>query len=351
MNIQLTNWFKAAAMITALTTTGCTTISTENTQMRPDATQPPIIIAHRGASGYLPEHTLEAAILAFSQGADFIEQDLVLSKDGELIVLHDIHLERTTDVEQKFPLRARDDGRFYAIDFTLAELKTLIVHERHTAAGQAVFKDRYTGNAPFRLATFEEQIVLINQLNQLHDKNVGLYPEIKAPAWHINEGQDISQVTLAMLRKHQLDSANAAVYLQCFDFNELKRIKKELNANVKLVQLLAENSWNESTNDYNYLRSSAGLTEIAEIAAGVGPWLGHLVDPANGQITPLVSNAKQLGLKVHPYTFRADQLPPGLSAQQTSTLLFEVLAVEGIFSDHTDVSKKLLSELKLNTTQ
>ncbi|MEP2651240.1 MAG: glycerophosphodiester phosphodiesterase family protein, partial [Paraglaciecola sp.] len=124
----------------------------------------PIVIAHRGASGYLPEHTLESVTLAYAQGAHYIEQDLVATKDAKLIVLHDIHLETVTDVQKKFPNRKRQDGRFYALDFTLAELKTLIVHERRDEKGDLVFKDRYQGVANFQIATFEEQIELIQQL-------------------------------------------------------------------------------------------------------------------------------------------------------------------------------------------
>lgn len=105
----------------------------------------PDVIAHRGASGYLPEHTLEAATLAFSQGADYIEQDLVLSRDLVPVVLHDIHLDTVTDVAHKFPYRKRSDGRFYAFDFTLEELKTLKVRERTDLAGNEVFPNRYRG--------------------------------------------------------------------------------------------------------------------------------------------------------------------------------------------------------------
>ena len=113
----------------------------------------PLVIAHRGAPGYLPEHTLESVTLAYAQGADFIEQDLVVTKDSKIIVLHDIHLETVTNVEHIFPSRKRQDGRYYALDFTLAELKTLHVHERQDSQGKQVFPHRYQGTGVFSIAT------------------------------------------------------------------------------------------------------------------------------------------------------------------------------------------------------
>jgi len=297
----------------------------------------PLVIAHRGASGYLPEHTLEAATLAFQQGADFIEQDLVLSKDDIPVVLHDIHLDTVTDVKTKYPLRHRKDGRFYAIDFTLAELKTLRVHERQTLKGQQVYPNRYQGSSHFTIATFEEQIELIQQLNRQFNKNVGFYPEIKSPAWHQTQDKDISKIVFKLLRKHQLDDKNKAIYVQCFDFAELKRIRQELKANVKLIQLIGENNWNESTTDYDHLKTAQGLTEIANVAQGIGPWIPQIIDVKTQTTTTLVPNAHQAGLAVHPYTFRVDQLPNNMTKTQALTLLFQQLKIDGIFSDFPDV--------------
>ncbi|MGJ8679248.1 glycerophosphodiester phosphodiesterase [Paraglaciecola sp.] len=295
-----------------------------------------LVIAHRGASGYLPEHTLESATLAYAQGADFIEQDLVVSKDNVLIVLHDIHLETVTNVEQKFPTRNREDGRYYSIDFTLEELKTLTVHERQTESGQLVFPNRYQGQGNFKIATFEEQIELIQQLNRQFDKNVGYYPEIKAPAWHQEQGVDISKLVLAVLRKHNLDHAKVNLYLQCFDFNETKRLRTELGAKVKIVQLIGENDWLESPTDYNSLKTIKGLTQIAKVAQGIGPWIPQIVDLETFQPTGMVANAHKLGLTVHPYTFRKDALPEKTTSKQALDLLFKQLKVDGVFSDFPD---------------
>jgi glycerophosphoryl diester phosphodiesterase len=304
----------------------------------------PLVIAHRGAPGYLPEHTLESVTLAYAQGADFIEQDLVVTKDSKLIVLHDIHLETVTNVEQLFPNRKRQDGRYYALDFTLAELKTLNVHERQDANGKQIFPNRYQGKGSFHIATFEEQIELIQQLNRQFNKTTGFYPEIKSPAWHREQGVDISQLVMAVLRKHKLDNADKAIYVQCFDFAETQRLRNELGAKVKLIQLIGENDWLESPTDYNFLKTPAGLQAIAKVAQGIGPWIPQLVDLKTMQPTAYVKQAHNAGLQVHPYTFRKDALPDNIDTKQTLQLLFKELKVDGLFTDFTDTVVNYLVE-------
>ena len=134
------------------------------------STSGPIVIAHRGASGYLPEHTLTAKAVAHAMGANYIEQDVVLSRDGTPIVLHDIHLDSTTDVARRFPGRSRADGRYYAIDFDLQEILQLRVHERTrlepARAGQAVFPERFPAEpALFRVPTLFEEITMLDGLD------------------------------------------------------------------------------------------------------------------------------------------------------------------------------------------
>lgn len=306
----------------------------------------PIVIAHRGASGYLPEHTLEAATLAYMLGADYIEQDLVLSKDRQLIVLHDIHLDTVTDVATKFPNRAREDGRYYALDFTLAELRTLRVQERRDLGGAQVYPGRYQGQAEFRLATFDEEVELINNLNRRFNKSVGLYPEIKAPAWHREQGYDISALTLDALEQHGLNRADAKVFMQCFDFAETQRLRRELGLKTPLIQLIADNSWGESTTDYQALTTASGLAEIREVADGIGPWLPQLIDRSSGNDTGLAAAAKEAGLQIHPYTFRLEELG-GVSAEQLLDRVFMELQVDGIFTDYTDVVVEFLAERNL----
>jgi glycerophosphoryl diester phosphodiesterase len=296
----------------------------------------PLVIAHRGASGYLPEHTLEAVTLAFALGADFIEQDLVLTKDLVPVVLHDIHLDTVTNVAERYPNRKRDDGRYYALDFTLAELKTLRVHERRELNGQQVFASRFQGNADFKIATFAEELELIAQLNRQFKRNVGYYPEIKSPKWHRDQGVDISAIVLNMLRDYQLDDAEKAIFVQCFDFAETKRLRSELGAKVKLIQLIGENDWLESGTDYNQLQTPAGLSELAEYVQGIGPWLPQIFDITTQQATGLVANAHQRGLAVHPYTFRLDALPEGITSEQMLRIVFEQLTIDGLFTDFTD---------------
>jgi glycerophosphoryl diester phosphodiesterase len=299
-------------------------------------TAKPLVIAHRGAPGYLPEHTLQSVALAYAQGADFIEQDLVVTKDSKIIVLHDIHLETVTNVEQIFPSRNRQDGRYYALDFTLAELKTLNVHERQDAQGKQVFPNRYQGKGTFHIATFEEQIELIQQLNRQLNKTIGFYSEIKSPAWHREQGVDISQLVMAVLRKHQLDDADKAIYVQCFDFAETQRLRNDLEVKVKLIQLIGENDWQESPTDYDFLKTPLGLEAIAKIAQGIGPWIPQLIDLKTMQPTSLVEQAHLAGLQVHPYTFRKDALPDNINQKQTLNMLFNDLQVDGLFTDFTD---------------
>lgn len=290
------------------------------------------VIAHRGASGYLPEHTLPAAALAHAQGADYIEQDVVLTKDGFPIVVHDIHLENISNVALLFPHRARKDGRFYAIDFTLAEIRLLTVHERKDN-NQQVFKKRYQGNAQFRISTLAEHVELISELNRLSDKDIGLYIEIKSPAFHKQHGLDISKVIIDYLRSIDMDSDSAKVFVQCFDFKELKRIRTELKAKVPLIQLIAENSWQESDTDYDLLKTSEGMVTVAKYADGIGPWLGHVAIDKSNKLSSWLAQAKALGLLIHPYTFRTDALPEETSQEQLLDLVINQWQFDGLFTD------------------
>lgn len=308
------------------------------------------IIAHRGASGYLPEHTLEAATLAFALQPDYIEQDVVATRDGELVVLHDIHLETVTNVASVYPDRARDDGRWYALDFTLAELRNLQVHERTNADGSQVFANRYHGSkALFTIATLDEHIELISELNREFDSDIGFYTEIKSPAWHQDEGVDISKLLLDTLKRYELDSETANIYVQCFDFDEVKRLRDELKFKGKIVMLLGENNWGESKTDYSALLTEKGMKEVAQYADGVGPWLPQLLDMQalqQGKVipSPWLAVAKQEKLVVHPYTFRMDALPAGMTAQQVLGLLSGPLGVDGVFTDQIPPVKTFLQQ-------
>lgn len=301
-----------------------------------------IIIAHRGASGYLPEHTLPAVTLAHSMGADFVEQDIVLSKDDVPLVLHDITIDTVTDVAKRFPQRKRTDGRFYAIDFTLAELKQLQVTERFDPkTGKARYPTRFPmWQSTFQIPTLEEEIQLIQGLNKTTGRKAGIYPEIKGPAWHRQQGKDISRIVLAVLARYGYRSKSDLFYLQCFDFDEVKRLRKELGFEGRLIQLLGENGNGESATDYDRLRSRKGLEEVAAVADGIGPATDHIVSGKKDgrlQVTDLVKNAHAVGLAVHPYTLRADALPNYVkSIEELLNIFFVEQQVDGVFTDQTD---------------
>jgi len=296
-----------------------------------------VAIAHRGASGYLPEHTLDAATLAFMQDAHYIEQDIVLTRDNVPIVLHDIHIDTVTNVEVMFPERHRDDGRYYAIDFTWDEIQQLFVHEREDEFGNKVHPTRYAGHDTFKLSSFEQHVIHIKTLNRIFGKNVGYYPEIKAPKWHLSEGKDITKVVVEVLTKHGLTEPAANIFIQCFDPTTLLRLKNEYKLKVNLIQLIADNSWNESSTDYDFMQSKEGLELVASYASGIGPWLPQIYNPETKDATMLLQHAKDLGLTVHPYTFKADDLVFDMSAEALVDLLRNNLKVDGIFTDHTDI--------------
>lgn len=304
----------------------------------------PVIIAHRGASGYLPEHTMEATVMAFMMGVDFIEQDLVATKDGQLVVLHDVHIDTVTNVADVFPNRIRKDGRFYAVDFTLEELRQLNIHERRALDGSQVYTERYQGKAAFTIATFKDMLELINELNRQFNRHVGWYPEIKAPEWHRRQGIDISKLFVEQLTAANLNHEDARVFVQCFDFNEVKRLKNALNLKAPLIQLIGENSWGESTTDYDYLKTQDGIDELKQYVQGVGPWIPQLVDADTLNTSAFAIRAVEAQLEIHPYTFRADQPFSNLSSEQLLTLLFSQVGVTGLFSDHPDVALEFIKQ-------
>jgi glycerophosphoryl diester phosphodiesterase len=299
-----------------------------------------IVIAHRGASGYLPEHTLPAVAMAHALGADYIEQDVVLSKDDVPLVLHDIHIDTVTDVARRFPDRKRADGRYYAIDFTLAELKTLNASERFDPkTGLAVFPTRFpVGKSSFQIPTLEEEIQLVQGLNTSTGREAGIYPEVKEPAWHRTQGRDVSKVLLEVLGRYGYRTKTDKVYVQCFDEAEVKRIRTELGYKGRLIQLIE--GARPMLDEQKHLRTPAGLAETAKYADGIGPALSDVItkkEDGSYEATSLVRDAHAAGLEVHPYTFRADALPPGMATLEDLLRLTLVdVGVDGVFTDFTD---------------
>jgi len=292
----------------------------------------PVVIAHRGASGYLPEHTLPAKALAHAQGADFLEQDVVMSADGVPVVLHDIHLDDTTDVAVRFPGRAREDGRHYCADFTLDELRSLAVSERvRHADGRQVFPGRYpAGRGRFGIATFEEELEFVAGLNRTTGRTVGVYPEIKQPAWHRRAGHDPAAAVIALVVRHGYATKADPCVVQCFDPEETVRIRRELGWKGRLVQLVGGAEQDQLVGD-------EGLARIAEVADGIGPALDRVVGP-DGRPTGLVERAHARGLFVHPYTFRSDALPGWATDAGGCLDVLRGAGIDGLFSDFPDVA-------------
>ncbi len=309
-----------------------------------------LVIAHRGASGYLPEHTLAAKTLAFEMGADYLEQDIVASRDDELLVLHDVHLDRVSDVAMKFPNRHRADGRFYARDFDLEEIRQLQAWERMNADGTAVYPDRYPARSgDFRINTLAEELELVGALNRQFGRNAGIYPEIKRPAWHRSEGVDIAPLLLEQLQSAGYEGRDDPVFVQCFDADEVRRLKVELGCPYPLIQLIGDNSWGESPTDYDALRSPEGIASVAEVADGIGPHLSHLaeLETVDGVpvVGPLAGLAAEAGLLMHPYTFRADDVPPGFANFDDLVQFFvREVGVDGLFTDFPDRVISLLED-------
>jgi glycerophosphoryl diester phosphodiesterase len=304
-------------------------------------TATPIVIAHRGASGYLPEHTLAAKALAYGLGADYLEQDVVATRDGQLVVLHDLYLDDVTDVAQRFPGRSRSDGRHYVIDFDLSELSTLSVVERR-AVGST--RPKYPGRFPpdvaiLRITTLADELRLVQGLNKSMGRTVGIYPEIKEPAWHRRHGVDLAKLLLAELSAFGYSRASDPVFVQCFDAAELVRVRVELGTQLRLIQLVS------AEHGYSPLLTAAGLRELATHVYGLGPHHSQLVSGEHGQrprVEPLVHRAHDAGIRLHPYTFRRDELPSYARTLEDCLEFFIAHAgVDGLFCDHPDVAVRV----------
>jgi glycerophosphoryl diester phosphodiesterase len=292
----------------------------------------PLIIAHRGASGYLPEHTLAAKALAYAQGADYLEQDIVLSKDGVPIVQHDVTLDSTTDVATRFPGRQRANGSFYAIDFTWAELRQLRLVERfHPKTGKAVYPQRFpAGVGEFRINTFEEELQFIQGLNRSTGRKVGIYPEVKLAGWHRQQGHDVAKAVLALLANYGYATKADPCFIQSFELEELRRLRGELGWKGRLVFLTGgKSSWTDTPE---------GLRALAQVVDGIGPPLSAVAVERN--LTGLVARAQAVGLQVHPYTLRNDALPKGFSSgRDCFAFLCREAKVDGLFTDFPDVGR------------
>jgi glycerophosphoryl diester phosphodiesterase len=309
----------------------------------------PAIIAHRGACGYLPEHTLASKALAHAMGADFLEQDVVATRDSVPLVLHDIYLEHVTNVEHVFPERKRDDGHYYVVDFDLDEIRELGISERrHPEQDRALFPNRFPrGTVTFPIATLEEELLFIEGLNRSTGRSVSIYPEIKEPEWHFQHNIDLAHSLLTMLESFGYRGPDDGAIVQCFDFNELRRVRREMGCRLRLTQLLGPE---DDT-------AEMALREIAEYADGVGlPYTNLLSARAEGggqaEITAAAARIRRSGLFLHPYTFRKDLLPSYVgSAEELLQLLFADVRVDGLFCDHPDVAVAVRDRLDVDSNE
>ncbi len=301
------------------------------------ATPKPLIIAHRGASGYLPEHTLAAYQLAIEQGADYIEPDLVMTRDGVLIARHENEISGTTDVATVFPERKTTkviDGEpvtgWFTEDLTLKEIKKLKARERLPFRGQS-------NNGLYPVPTLAEVLDLVAQQSKKRGLPIGVYPETKHPAYFRAIGLGIEEKLLAELKRARLDSDKSPIFIQSFETENLKALKKKTK--VRLVQLM-DTSWRKQiAEDPDLFR------RIATYAVGVGPNKALVFDDA----LKFVEKAKAAGLLVHAWTFRDEKnfVAAGFNSDPDQELKEAFrLGVDGLFSDFPDRAVKMKNDIK-----
>ena len=311
----------------------------------------PLIIAHRGASGTVPEHTLAAFAKAIDEGADYIEPDLVLTKDKVLVVRHENEISGTTNVAAHPEFAARKttkliDGEtisgWFTEDFTLAELKSLRARERlpHLRPDSAKL------DGIFEIATFQEVIDLVRTKTK---RRVGLYPETKHPRYFETFGLSFDGPLLSILKANGYVRARDPIFIQSFEVGNLKRLRK--HTKVRLIQLMSDEGGPPDLSGVRYaeMTTPTGLKAIALYANGVGVAKAMIIprDSADALAAPttLVADAHKAGLKVHVWTFRAENaflpkpLRSGANPADHGDLASEVkrftaLGIDGLFSDH-----------------
>lgn len=318
----------------------------------------PLVIAHRGASGYRPEHTLAAYALAIEQGADFIEPDLVATRDGHLVARHEPLLDDTTDVATRHEFAGRKttrtmDGKpvtgFFASDFTLREIKQLRAVQPNPARSR-----EYDGK--YEIPTFEEILDLVDSEGVKRGRPIGIYPETKHPAFHLARGLPLEDRLLDALRRRGLDRADAPVFIQSFESDNLQYLR--MRTKLPLVQLLGEGALEFDATGvrvvsvdiarFGDLRGDTpprDFSDIARYANAVGPWKRHILrDAVRSQAlleSTVIEQAHAAGLRVHAYTFRnelATLAPQYGDDPRLEYFQFFELGVDGVFSDFPDTA-------------
>jgi glycerophosphoryl diester phosphodiesterase len=338
---------------------GESAMAEKNSSWRTLDRQPPLVIAHRGASGYRPEHTIASYTLAIEQGADFIEPDLVATRDGHLVARHEPLIDATTDVGAHPEFAGRKttrllDGKqvsgFFASDFTLAEIKTLRAVQPNPARSK-----QYDGQ--FEIPTFEEILDLMQRASAARGRSIGVYPETKHPAFHLALGLPLEDRVLDALRARKLDRADAPVFIQSFESANLQYLRAKTK--IRLVQLLDDGALQYDAAgvavtgvdipQYDDPRGGQppwDLGGIAKYADAIGPWKRQILRDTKAPAllrTTLIEQAHAAGLRVHTYTFRNE--PATLAPQYENDPVpeyrqFYEMGVDGVFSDFPDTALK-----------
>ncbi|MBS0345094.1 MAG: glycerophosphodiester phosphodiesterase [Proteobacteria bacterium] len=347
----------------------------------------PLVVAHRGASGYLPEETLEAYSMAIDMGADVVEPDLISTKDGVLIARHDPNLAYSTDVANhpEFASRKKTiqvDGEtqtgWFASDFTLAEIKTL-----GGISTDAERPQQYNGL--YKVITFQELIDLVKAKSTASGRSIAVYPETKNPTYHRDLGLPLEDKLIDLINKAGWNSKTAPIFVQSFEPSSLKYMRSK-GLNTKLIQLIDADDVNLKTGALTYampydkpydwakagdsrlfsaMVTPAGLAEIKTYADGIGPWKRYIItvkgtldasgnlkdingdgkineaDTVSQPATTLIADAHKAGLFVHPYTFRNEKRRLASDYKgdpQNEYLAFYRLGVDGVFSDFADTA-------------
>jgi glycerophosphoryl diester phosphodiesterase len=380
-----TRWAALSALAT-LGLAACTTPGAPTALPTLDG-KPPLVVAHRGASGYLPEETLEAYVRAIDLGADVIEMDLLSTRDGVLVTRHDPNLAISTDVatHPEFASRKKTmqvDGEtqtgWFVQDFTLAELKTLGATSTDAERPQQF-------NGRFKVPTFQEVVDLAKAKSRETGRTIAIYPETKNPTWFRDLGLPLEDKLVAILEAAGWNSKTAPVYVQSFEPGSLKRMKAA-GLKTKLIQLIDGDGidmrtgamtyavpvdrpyeWTKAGDRRNFdvMVTPAGLAEIATYADGIGPWKRYIVSVkgtigpdgkpvdinADGKIndadatstvpTTLVADAHRAGLFVHPFTFRNESRRLATDYKgdpKNEYAAYYRLGVDGVFTDFTDTA-------------
>ncbi|MDO8902697.1 MAG: glycerophosphodiester phosphodiesterase family protein [Phenylobacterium sp.] len=306
----------------------------------------PLVIAHRGASGERPEHTLAAYQRAIDQGADYIEPDLVMTRDGVLVARHENEISETTDVADHPEFADRRTERvidgvrvagWFTEDFTLAELKTLKARERLPALRPA--SAAFDGQDP--IPTFQEVIDLAKGQSARTGRTIGVYPEMKHPTYFEARDLPMGETLAGVLRDNDLDRRYAPVFVQCFEPRPLRAFRDRSRAPTVLLVGVGG-------------LSDAQLTEAAEFSDGLGPELKMVLnlDAAGLPAGPLIARAQAAGMKVHPWTVRSENsfLPAALRRGEApgdhgdaATLLraLYLAGVDGVFTDFPELAVRV----------